>query len=227
MGLLEKWKNRFAPGGGDRIVRTKTTYGQNLDRSVDMNGLITDIEDNFGSAANVSSNETNIATNTASITTINSLNPNSAKINVTAIGAKSAMNAQNLHLIGNVITIVPSPGAGKAIVPIALTITCKGGLITESSNKSLVFGYDFVLTGGQMGFSRVMGTVANSRFQTLMTSPSAASGNWIPKTDATDSPEDKPLIMWASGALNGNWTIEGGLVFWYEATCTDAGVWSV
>ena len=213
MGLLDKWLRKFAPGGGgDRIVRTKTTYGKNLDRSVDMNGLINDIQNNYGLAANITTNTADIATNTTTNTNQGYL------IKTAQVSGKSAAQVNTGFYI--------EPGkSGIAYLPIMGVVTASSGSTTaETANKTLQIKWDDDANGIPLVVGKFMQSVTTGgryvTYQFIQFNDATAAYN----PGSTDALDTKGLFVTGNGAFNGDWVIQSLWVMYAEVNCSGLGV---
>tara|TARA_R110002020_G_scaffold233207_2_gene444969 strand:- start:35137 stop:35799 length:663 start_codon:yes stop_codon:yes gene_type:complete len=217
MGYLDKWLRKFAPGGGgDRIVRTKTTYGKNLDRSVDMNGLINDIQNNSltATSSTITDMDALISTNT---TTNNNQN---------FLLKTAQQSGKTRGQVDSGLTMVAGQ-AGKAYIPIAAVVCAAGGASTaETSNESLAIKWDDGASGFPMLVSKFMvGVTIGGRYATYQFyNNSGGTGHYNPGT--TDALDGKALVVTGSGTFNGDWVLQGIWIMYAEINCSTGSVFT-
>ena len=213
MGLLDKHK-KTKGAWGQKIVRSPNTYGKNLNRVIDQNELIKDIETNYGTAADVATNTTNIATNAASIVTDGWL------MNATKVSSKSVAE------INTGFQAIAAPGSGKAIVLLGGYVSAIGGSGTESANKTLQVGYTSSNLGIALTAEKFMQGIANlNRITTSMKVGSAGASAFYNPGDTTTI-DNKPVYVKSDASFNGNWTMDSIIIFYAIVGCTDAGQFS-
>tara|TARA_R100000406_G_scaffold81599_1_gene63416 strand:- start:980 stop:1621 length:642 start_codon:yes stop_codon:yes gene_type:complete len=203
MGLLDKHK-KTRGAWGQKIVRSSSTYGKNLDRVIDQNELLTDIETKFAAQTDLTSIETSVNSNTATVNTLSGL---------TKTLIFNGISAANINGVFKLI----EPTTGKAIIPLHMIVTATAGSSAESANKALVLAYG---NGANNGYAFtaskfMMGTV-NNRIYTTQVHANVGAYSLF---DSLVGPKDVALYLRPnSGSFNGNWVLNSGILIYAEVT---------
>jgi len=121
----------------------------------------------------------------------------------------SLSNAQIIALddngsAGEFQTLVGAPGSGKGIIPISITAVCTYATAQDTSNKSLIIGYQNNQTSRYWTkFSRIMSSIT-SGVNTYIQATPLASGTGA----SSASIDNLPLYIWSDGTFNGGWSAD-------------------
>tara|TARA_R110001592_G_scaffold5517_3_gene30358 strand:- start:23848 stop:24504 length:657 start_codon:yes stop_codon:yes gene_type:complete len=213
MGKLDKHKKTKGPWG-NRIIRTTQTYGKNLDRVIDQNSLIDDIEKNYVGTDGVGLEAsalavTNVVMKKAAI-------PEFSNAQIKA-ATRAAGPAAALKLVEAV--------QGKTLIPIQVIFNCSnlgGSAVAESGNRFPNIGWANTATmayAGTQGFTGkgVFNAVGQDKKIKIVMQGSAGDFVMAYANSNTDLVTSGTAIsMWFNLAPNGDWKIEGGTVIYSE-----------
>lgn len=212
MGKLDKHKKTKGPWG-NRLIRTTQTYGKNLDRVIDQNSLIDDIEKNYIDTDGTGLPSA-IETSTGAVlkkAVVKEMTNGEIKASIIAGGTTSC------------ITLL-DPVPGKTLIPQLVVLNVKNGATAETGNRLVNIGYISAanMVAGAVGPQGLTakgvfnGVAANKEYQIAIRDNSLTSYFQFENANTALTTNDKAIGMWFDAAPNGDWYVTGGLILYYE-----------